>query len=255
MAIEPAPSTKPEGYEFAYSDDPSDNSGYTLGQFVGIIQSGLASDYFDDYVKIKIVNTSDTISDNSIVLSLHSTKHFKLENSDDFAQTTWFMDGVLVQARLMNNTDTNKGGYLKSELDEWIEGTLYNALPYHWRSIIKPVTVLAGAGDMTQAISSGSRHLYLPSIAELGINVTTTPYSLEIDADANEKTFSYYSKNDQRIKKLWNGSGDATHYWTRSAHSGSNTNFFMIWSWGGHSEQGVNASYTDSVRVCVGFSI
>lgn len=239
-------------FDYIYSDDPDDNSAYTFGQFAGIISSGLAGEYFSMYDKIKIVNTGDEIKDESIVLSLHSLKHFELaDDSGEFAKTTWLAEGVLTSARRMNPTNTNVGGYFASEMDNWLENTLFQTLPCHWRSVIKPVYVLANAGDQSTTILKQARHLYLPCWSEMGIETGAAPYKNEVSPSANELQFSKYTGNAQRIKKTFNGEGSAQTYWTRSAFAGSSVAFCSIASNG----SGINYAASGNYSVCVGLSI
>ena len=239
-------------YDFVYSDDPADNAAYTFGQFVGIISSGLAGEYFNMYDKVKIVNVGTEIKDESLVLSLHSTKHFELaDDSGEFAKSTWFMEGVLTNGRQMHSANTNVGGYFGKDLDVWLENTLFPSLACHWRSVIKPVYVLANAGDQSTAINKQSRRLYLPCWAELGVETSSVPYKNEVDSNADELQFSKYTGNYQRIKKTYNGEGSAQNYWTRSAYAGSSSSCCYIDAYGG--SYGYYASF--SYSVCVGLSI
>lgn len=238
-------------YDYVYSDDLDDTRAYTFGEFIGIITSGLANEYFSMYDKIKIVNTWTGIKDESMELSLHSLGHFMLADGSGLAATTWFMTGLLTAGRQWNPTNSNVGGYLESAIDDWLENTLYPNMPCHWRSVINPVIVLANAGDQSATISEGERHLYLPSYAELGCDVNAVPYCNEICAEANEKQFSMYTGNNQRIKKTFNNTGTAQYYWTRSASSGSSVAACLINPYG----DGYNAGCSGSNWVCVGLSI
>jgi len=222
-----------------------------LEEFVGIIESGNVATYLPEYGKIKILNTGDAITDEMLILSLHSTGHFKLEDGSKFANTTWFSDGILNQSRQMLSTSTNEGGYLGGALDSWMQNILFFSLPYHWQSIIKPVTVLANAGLQKSTVNSGVRRLYVPSIAEMGYDMTSVPYCNEIDPDANEIRFSKYTSNAQRIKKTFWGTGTEQWYWTRSACSSSDTQFELISASGYQYALSANNTYW----ICVGFSI
>ena len=239
-------------FDYIYSDDPSDNAAYKFGEFVGIINAGLAHEYFNKYDKVKIVNQSSVITDTSIVFSLHSFGHYQLEDKSALANTTWYMPGLLSLARPMNSSNTNVGGYFASKLDTWIENTLYPALPCHWRSVIKPVWVLANAGNLSSDIVEAQRHLYLPSVAELGLETNNVPYKNEVYEGANERQFSMYTGNNQRIKKTFNNEGTATNYWTRSAYSGSASIFCYVNNDGTLNN---NTGASTSLGVCVGLSI
>ena len=49
------PDTVATNFDYLYSDDANDNSGYTLAEFYGIMETGKAKDYFAVGDKIKIV--------------------------------------------------------------------------------------------------------------------------------------------------------------------------------------------------------
>ena len=253
---QPAGIIDPDSYEYIYSDDPADSSGYTLQEFIGVIETGNAATYFPEYGKIKIVYSGDAITDESIVLTLHSTGHFRLEDGSALAKTTWFSYGLLNYKTAMFNlsgTASNVGGYLESLADDFLEDTLFKTLPYHWQSVIKPVILLANAGGQSTTISSGVRHLYLPAIGELDSTLAATvPYSNEIDSEANEKCFSMYTGNAARVKKLFNGSGEAQYYWTRSANAADSQKFRVVIS-GGSTSSPLLATY--SYYLCLGLSI
>lgn len=242
----------PSTYEYVYSDNPDDSSGYTLEEFVGILNSGSASEYFADYAKIKIVNTGNIAPDNEIVLTLHSTKHFFLgDASGKFANSTWFTVGALNVVQKMNTAYSNEGGYAQSELRTWLNDAFFASLPYHWKSVIKKVQVPSNAGNKSTTIAYTYDYLYPPAIAELGYEVDTVPYKDEVAPGADEVQFDIYTSATQRIKRLFNGTGTNVGYWTRSADVTSDMNFHWITSGGYRSALGPAYTY----NICFGLSI
>ena len=252
-----APALPPEKldtslYDFVYSDDPNDNMAYNFAEFVGIITAGFASEYFLPYDKIKIVNIHDAITDESIILSLHSFGHYQLGDGTGLAQTTWYMVGLLDKNHVWNPGSDNAGGYLRSSIDDYVENTIFQSLPCHWRSIINPVQILANVGNQSLNVHNEERHLYLPSYAELFSDVAATaPYKDEICAEAQEITFSRYTGNSQRIKKYKNNTGAANYYWTRSADVGSLSSVRYVYLLGTTDTTPASTSY----GVCFGLSI
>lgn len=252
----PSEVADPDTYEFVYSDDPTDSSAYTIEEFVGIITSGNVTKYFPEAAKIKILNSGSALPDETIELILTSTGHFRLEDQSALANTTWISVGLLNKRIEMypykNGASTNVGGYLGSNVDAFLESDFWPSLPYHWRSIIKPVIVLANAGGQTQTIKSEVRHLYIPSIAEMDINRNVTPYDKEIDSGANEIAFSTTNSQLQRTKKLANGTGDPQWYWTRSASYDDSQKFRMVSNSGGTSS---TLSASSPYYICLLMSI
>lgn len=177
-----------------------------------------------------------------------------LENRSGLAKTTWYMDGVLWQSRVMSGEESNEGGYCDSELDKWLSSIIYPALPYHWRAIIKPVELLANAGSPNYKVdleNPAIRYLYIPSTAEIGYETGAATYNAEVASEANEIAFSRYNGYASRVKKNNNNADTAQYYWTRSAETGSTTKYKHV------SSNGYDGS-TDASRdrfVCFGFSI
>ena len=239
-------------FDYVYSDDKDDNYAYSFGEFIGIITSGLASEYFNQYDKFKMVNVGTVFPDTDVVYSLHSFGHFMLaDGSNELAATTWFPIGVLNLTSKWNETNTNVGGYFGCVLDNLIENKIYPSLACHWRAVINPVYVRANAGNQTATINEEVRHMYAPSASELGCYTNDVPFVNEICDEANEKQFSMYTGNAQRIKKTFNNTGTARDYWTRSAWSGSAVAAVLICTDGGSTYAGAS----NSCCVCPGLSI
>ena len=148
----------------------------------------------------------------------------------------------------MYTTNTNLGGWDGSLIREWLNGSLYPALPSIWKAIIAPSITLADKGNSNDILRS-TDYLRIPSRAELGWDTTSTPYMQEVSANAHEITFSCYTDNNSRIKKVYTGT--ATDWWLRSAYASGTTNFWNVTANGGGSNYYANASK----GVCVGFSV
>ncbi len=259
--VQPAEILDLDEYDYAYSEDSSDSSAYSFAELQWICESGEADQYLTVGSKIKLVPNSTAISDTSIVMVLRSFKHFRLaDGSGDFAKTTWFMEGLLTTSRVMNSTEKlssdgenyyyTGGGYLSSDLDTWLEGTLFPSLSAKWQAIIKEVAVLANDGYPNNSIISGNRHLYLMSYQE-AFGSTLAAYQ-EVDSEAAETQFStLYSSPSDRIK--YKSSGSAYSWWLRSAFSGNTNSFRSVNTAGGSSSDYAYANY--SVGVCFGISI
>lgn len=250
----PKPASVPAGW-YLYSDNPDDPMLFSRSEFAAIMLSD--REVVEQYVtvgdRIKICMNTNVITDTEIVLSLHSTKHYRLvDEPANFANTSWFMTGVLNANRQMNTSNTNVGGWKQSAMRDWMNKTLYPAFPLFWKCLMKQVTVLSSIGSGSATIEESEDYLYLPSYAEMGLDISAAPYKNEVDAGANELMFMFYTGNNQRIKKTYNGEGSAQNYWTRSPYSGSSSSFCYITGNGG----GANATgAAGSVAVCVGLSL
>lgn len=237
-------------YDYAYSDDPDDNSAYTFSEFYAIQKTGRTADYLPVGSLCKFVPNWEVTSDTSIVFQLHSTGHYALAEGG-MSHADWFMKGVLTAGRQMNTTNTNVGGWDACALRNWANDTFFKAMSPQWRNLIASSITLASAGNQTSTIVESTDFLRIPSRAEVGFNVSDVPYCNEVSADAAEKTFSLYTDDKSRIKKTFNGEGEARVWWLRSADAGSSAAFAGVY--------GNGYSYawaaSNSGSVCLGFSV
>ena len=163
----------------------------------------------------------------------------------------FYMIGVLGIRQQMNKTATNKGGWDKSALREWMNKILYPMLPPQWRNFIALSDTLASAGNQSTTITTSQDHLRIPSICEVGAELTAVPYKNEVSTEAEEVTFSCYTDNNSRKKCIYNGTGSAWEYWLRSADAGGAVSFRYVYANGN-----IYSSYaTGGYGVCVGFSV
>lgn len=245
----------PTGW-YIYSDSEVDNSVYTRSEFAAIMSSDVNTikKYLTVGDKIKMKISTSVIADTEIVFLLHAFSHNKLsDGSDAFAATTWFPVGVLANNKSMNGTNTNVGGWPKTQMRTWLNDTLYPELPVFWKCLIKKVQVLSSKGNSSAEIVTSDDYLYLMSQAEVGFNTGTTPYKEEIDPQAENRTFALYTNDPSRIKKTYNGSGSASTWWLRSPLTGSSTYFCGVYANGTSFSSYIGASH--SYGVAPGFSI
>ena len=179
----------------------------------------VAKDYFSIGDKIKMVTPTTAFVDNEIVLQVYGFNHYRLSNGTDFAHVVFGMVGVMNAYLNMNNTNTNIGGWAATKMRTYLNETVYPALPMQWQNMIKTVDVLSSEGNTSAVITSSENKLFLFSGAEVGYNVTTVPYCNEVDTDAEEVTFGVFTDSTSRIKKRYNGTGEATNWWLRSPSS------------------------------------
>ncbi len=240
-----------DNFDYLYSDDPSDSSAYTLGELCAICDAGLGSTYMQvgDQLKITLVDNA-AISDEYIIFVVYGFNHFKRDDSG-FANVVFGMLGTLNAASPINTANSNTGGWPGTTMRKWLNDTVMYSLPCAWRHVIKPVQVLSSAGDTTAVIVTSLDKLFLFSAAEVGLLSTEVPYTNEIDADAECKTFTLFTNNNSRIKKTFNGTGTALNWWLRSPDASTTTSFRLAASNGG-----VSTTFSGSVHgVVFGFCI
>lgn len=247
------PDTAASGYDYLYSDNPEDNSGYTFAEFYGIIASGKSKEYFSVGDEIKIVPVTNVFVDSEIIMQVYGFNHFRLaDGSGEFANVVFGMKGVMNATRQMNSTNTNVGGWPETSMRTFLNDKIFPALPRQWRAMIKTVEVMSSAGNTSADIVTSEDNLFLFSHAEVGFKPTDVPYSNEVDADAEEVTFSIFTDNTSRIKKGYNGTGTAALvWWLRSPHSSHSTLFCNVSNGGGSNSTGAYYSHGVAFGFCI----
>ena len=161
----------------------------------------------------------------------------------------------IITTHVMNPTDTNKGGWLNSQMKTFINNDIYNSLPQELKSVIITTETVSGRGrlDTVEYFTSPDK-LYLLSTAEVwsqGINSDT----------ARDKTrqLDYYKiKGVTTNREDWNGAikkdstGSESWWWLRSAYSRDINYFYFVAGNGGWN---INNVAIDSGGVSPAFRI
>ena len=225
------PDAVASGYDYLYSDNPADNSGYTLEQFCGIIKAKKEKEYFQLKDRIKITPNTDVFADSEIICEVAGFNHNKLaDGSGTFAGVIWGMIGAMNASGRMNSTNTNAGGWPATEARDIDNNTIFPALPRWIRMLIPKVIVLSSAGATKADIVSSQDYLFRFSHAEVGFDVSSVPYCNEVDADAESVQLPIFTDNSSRIRKTYNGTGSAVYWWLRSPDPGYSTSFRYVYS-------------------------
>lgn len=233
------PDTVATGYDYLYSDNPDDNSGYSLSEFYGIIASGQAKNYFAVGDRIKIVPVTTVFADTEIILEVYGFNHYKLaDDSGEFASTVFGMVGVMNASRGVNSSNSNAGGWAQCTTRTYLNESVFNALPQQWKAMIKTVEVLSTIGGTSATVATSEDKLFLFSHAEVGFDASVVPYKYEVDEGAEQVTFGVFTDNASRIKKTYNGEGSAVHWWLRSPDPSSSTHYRTVNANGGAASSG-----------------
>lgn len=141
---------------------------------------------------------------------------------------TFVAANTLSHSMPMNITNTNTGGWAASNLREYLNNRVYDAFSDQWKQLLKQVEVKSTIGDKSTTLSTSDCHIFIPSIAELGVNTGTSPY------DTEGSHISQFTSTGSRICKTTDGT--AVDYWTRSPSIGNSTSwpyFYRINATGG----------------------
>ena len=239
------PDSVATGYDYLYSDDPADNSGYTLAEFYGILINGVGPQYFAVGDKVKIVPVTDVFADKEIICQVYGFNHFKLaDGSGKFAGTVFGMLGVMNASRGVHTSNNNAGGWPGCATRTFLNEQVFPALPRQWQTMIRQVEVRSSEGGTSPDIVSSNDYLFLFSHAEVGFDTTAVPYCNEVDPDAEQVAFSLFTSNNSRIKKMYNGTGTAVNWWLRSPDPSNSTYYRYVYNYGGaYSNNASNGNY------------
>ena len=179
--------------------------------------------------------------------------HDDLADASGKAGLTFLTTSTTISSR-MNATDSNAGGWEKSELrTKMNSGEIWSLMPSDFQSKVKSVKKLtnnAGGTDKNAAVTATTDKLFLLSYSE----IVETPYSgwsgyswignegTQYEAFKGKVTANYNSNPAIAIGSIW---------WERSVYPCTSATFLRVYSGGGPS-YGTGA--THSICVCPAFS-
>lgn len=164
-----------------------------------------------------------------------------------YCACAFLMKYITGYRHVVNSYNTLDGGWPSSELRTWCNKRLYFALPSQWRKIIRLVDV-ASIVDGNSTITMSSDYVWLPSVKEIGGNVSTAPgASLEGNGKIN-----IYTDDNSRIKLINNDEGIASYWWLRTPRIIESSSWMGVLPDGGVAGLG---SPANTNRICFGFCI
>ena len=180
--------------------------------------------------------------------------HDDLADGSGKAGLTFLTTSTGIKSR-MNATDTNAGGWEKSELRQKMNsGEIWNLMPSDFQSKVKAVRKLTnnvggGSANKDAAVTATSDRLFLLSYSEI---VPTSYWASDYPWTSSEGT--QYEAFKGKVTNNYSGNESlkiGSFWWERSVSPHSSTNFLFVSSYGDPS----NYSYaTHSCCVCPAFS-
>lgn len=150
-------------------------------------------------------------------------------------QVAFEFESLLPDTKVMNTRNTNRGGWAKSEMKEYMK-EVFALLPDDLQKVITPRVIKQKLSDGTENMSDDN-YLWLRSLTESG---------RQYDADIDDVAFPYFTGWQSRVKSL----GDETYYyWLRSPYIGFTTSFWYV-SYSGNVSYGANANNSYGVCPC-----
>ena len=135
-------------------------------------------------------------------------KYYLSDNTSKKCSFSLLASNLLGRTKRWNASNSNAGGWAKSELNTSLNTRLYNAMPMQIRQLMKNVIVQSSIGQMSNELSSSNCYITIPALIEVESSYTSEPYNSEGTA------ISYLSTNTYR-KRAFDG-GDYNAYWLRS---------------------------------------
>ena len=138
------------------------------------------------------------------------------------------MVGVMNAKQSLKVVYENTGGYPAMTMPDFLNDVVLPNLPRFFRAMMERIRVRSSAGGTSAQIVTVDAYLTIESQAELGQNATEVPYRDEIAAGADEVTFGCYTGLASRIKRAYNGNGEASNYWLRSPYHADGKMFCCV---------------------------
>ena len=157
----------------------------------------------------------------------------------------------IITTHIMNDTNTNVGGWPATSMRTFVNNDIYNALPSEIKNAIIDTTVVSGHGSTSGETNfTSTDKLYLLSTAEVWAQGssntikydTARDVTRQLDYYKNLGTSTSTSNYSGAIKK--NGTSDS-YWWLRAAYSNSTYYFFRVYANGDWANS--NAINTDGV--------
>lgn len=220
---------------YIYSDDPADADDikYTLAELMWIYENAHPENYNirnGDLLKVSAV--TNAFADTSFIFKHGDFDHCRLADGTKFAKSIFHMVGVMNATYQMNSSNTNVGGCNGCKMDNYLENTVFPAMPRWFQILCKLVQRRSSIGNTSSTIDTYNRHIFLLTYAEVGFGVNEVPYKNEVDPEARNITLPIYTDNASRIKKHYNGEGSAEWWWLASPLASSASSFTIVNSGG-----------------------
>lgn len=190
------------------------------------------------------------LSDGTVTADVEIIAHNHDSLADDtgLALLTFFCVDLPQIQHAMNQNKGNVGGWKDSDMREFVNNDLLNALPSQLTAIIKPVTKLSDGGSNNKTIVETTDNCWIASAEEIGLTLGNNGIS------GQGKLYdSIFSSDKDTRKKYITDDTSAGGWWTRSSYYSQNNSslFYRVTTNG--------TSYTDiafnSFYVAFGFCI
>ena len=223
----------PENYDFVgWNPNPEYITGetkcYALFRYKGYLQddwdtiaanvaNGTAVDLYPIGARKEFIITLLDGNEYTVDVEIIAHNHDNLADDSGKATLTFFCKSLPGFYRRMD--DANTDGWAASEMREFINGELLNALPEKLRTVIKPVYKISDGGANNKSLVTTTDSCWLASYNEVGLVDGTN--NLTGQGEIYSQTFTYGSgENTSRVRYLPDGYTPGG-WWLRTSRYGS----------------------------------
>jgi len=207
-----------------------------------ISASGIANRYYN----IGDEKTFNLTSGEPVTVLILGFDHDNLSDGTGKAGITLGMKHLLARTARMNATNTNVGGWAASEMRNTTFAEIYELIPADLKAVIKTVDKSTNIGGGGTTVGITAERLFLFSNMEIA---GSTSWGAE---GAQYDWWKLNNTNADRIKRMFNGHGNAASWALRSASSVGETQFRFVDTSGSTASP---SSATTLYGLCFGFCI
>lgn len=149
-------------------------------------------------------------------------RYYLSDNPDNMCNFSLLATHLLGRTKMWNSTNTNDGGWAKSDLNVALNTRLYNALPVQIKLLIKQVIVKSNDGigvapPFYSDITASNCYITIPSVFDVDPKQAVEPYNSE----SVQGTITSMGEDKNRMRAF--DGGAYNDYWLRSPYT-STTN-------------------------------
>lgn len=209
-----APSSKTIAVTVSFFDDTFENNDWS--DIIAACQSGSVPGSW-------VVGNSKTMTINGTSYKIDIIgKNHDTYTAGGTAPLTFQMHDCYGTKYMMNNTNTNRGGWTKCAMRSTYLPAILALMPTEVQNGIREVNKLTSDGSQSSTITTTADKLFLLSEIEIFGKIT---YSV----DGEGSQYAYYSAGNSKVKNV---SGSANGWWDRSPRNSGTTSFCRVSSTG-----------------------
>lgn len=145
-----------------------------------------------------------------IRMEYYGSQRYPITNGSGATSNASFIANNLLEGRgyHMKSAGGTTGGYAATDMRNFLNSRVYNAMPYTWKSLIKQVQLTGTIGDLSTDTNISDNYIYLPAYAETW---PSTASGRLCEGDL----ISWMVDRRRRVKSRWTIiPDDANYYYT-----------------------------------------